>query len=247
MKKLLTSESGAASLIEAIIIFPIVFLCVVFLIFSGFTFVQRAVLQSTADRISQYISKCIAYPGYGEIIDPFYGVPPGQTLDKGRTLDDRIAAAMKESDPYRYVAGFFGLNSDTKDVPAAAEAALLDGKYLESISFLQPDGATPLIAGMDPESGYICVISADTSNVTVYLGQYYIFADFFRMIGMNGKKQILSGKSTSNVADVPEMIRLVDFSFDTVEDIILAVGGDKGAALIEKIKNAMQTISGPVE
>lgn len=52
---------------------------------------------------------------------------------------------------------------------------------------------------------------------------------------------MIYGKSTSNVLDVPEMVRLVDFSFDTVEDIVNQLGG---AEIIEKIKKAIKTISG---
>lgn len=243
MKKFFASESGAAAIIEATIIFPIVFLCVIFLIFSGFTFVQKAVLQSTADRLSEYIARCIAYPGYNEIVDPFY--EPAKSTD----LNTRIGEAMKVSDPYRYVAGIFGLYSETKKMSQSATKAMLDNGYLKSVSFLKPSSQNveypPELASLKPQTkdGYVCAISASTSRITVYLGQNFIFADFFRMIGLNGKKQMIYGKSTSNVTDVPEMVRLVDFSFDTVENVVNAIGGDKGAALIEKIKTAIRTIS----
>lgn len=244
MKKFFASESGAAAIIEATIIFPIVFLCVVFLIFSGFTFVQKAVLQSTADRLSEYIARCIAYPGYSDIIDPFY--EPAKSTD----LKTRIDTAMKTSDPYRYVAGIFGLYSETKQMSQSATKAMLDNGYLKSVSFLKPSSSNveypPELSTLSPRTkdGYVCAISASTSRITVYLGQNFIFADFFRMIGLNGKKQMIYGKSTSNVTDVPEMVRLVDFSFDTVENLVAAIGGDKGVELIEKIKSAIATISG---
>lgn len=241
MKKFFSSESGAAEILEATIIFPVVFLCVIFLVFSGFTFVQKAVLQSTADRLSEYIARCIAYPGYDEIIDPFY------EPEKSTDLLTRINTAMESSDPYRYVAGIFGLYSETKNMSESATKGMLNNGYLKSVSFLKPS-ATDVdypseLSSMKPEvkDGYVCAISADTSRITVYVGQNFIFADFFKMIGLNGKKQMIYGKSTSNVSDVPEMVRLVDFSVDTVEDIVTQLGG---AEIIEKIKKAIKTISG---
>lgn len=240
MKKLLYSEKGAASLIEAIIIFPIVFLCIIFLLISGYTFIQRSILQSTADRISEYISKCIAYPGYGDIVDPFYDKEV-IAQNKNKTLDERIATAMEESDPYRYVAGIFGLNSETKDIPEAAEKALLEDDYLRSISFLVPNDDI-IYSGVTSKNGYICIISANTSEITVTLAQHYVFANYFKMIGIGGTGQLLIGKSTSNVADVPEMVRLVDFSYDTIKMVFgMFEGGDE---LFQKIQNAMSTISG---
>lgn len=242
MKKLIKSESGAATIIEAIIIVPMVFVCVMFLIFSGLTFVQKAVLQSTADRLSQYISRCVAYPGYGEIIDPFYAPP------KNTPLQTRIDTAMGYSDPYRYVAGLFGLNSQTKVSAADAEKAMLKDGYLKAVTFLEPSTTNvEYPAELDKLSpatkdGYVCAISASTSNITVYLGQNFMFAKYFEMIGIADKKMMIYGKSTSNVTDVPETVRLVDFAFDTVEDIVGAFEG--GDELINKVKNAIKSISG---
>lgn len=241
MKKLLFSETGSASVIEAIIIYPITFLCIVFLIFSGFTFLQRAMLQATADRVSEYISRCIAYPGYNEIIDPFYD---SETVaaNKNRTLGNRIETAMSISDPYRYVCGIFGLNRDTKDIPAQAQKSLIENGYLKSISFIVPKDETIVYKGVSSENGYVCIISANTSTITVTLAQHYVFADFFKMIGMNGRQQVLLGKSSSSVMDASEMIRLVDFSYDTVKMIFGRFEG--GEELFDKIQDAMSTISG---
>ena len=244
MKEKLKSEAGAANIIEAIIILPVVFLCVFFLLFSGLTFVQRAILQSNADRLAQYISKCISYPGYSEIIDPFYGEK------KEATMSDRITAAMEISDPYRYMLGWLGLNGTAKEMPEKATTEMIDNGYLKSVSFIVPKDDTVIYPAElenmynDTGDGYICAITANTSTVTVYLGQNYVFAEFFRMIGMGGKRQMLFGKSTSNVTDVPEMVRLVDFSFETIESMITTFGGENGVDFVQKVKDTIKKISG---
>ncbi|MGN0656023.1 MAG: TadE/TadG family type IV pilus assembly protein [Ruminiclostridium sp.] len=237
-KNVFLSEEGNATVLEATIIFPVVFLCVVFLIFAGFTFVQKATLQSVADRLSSYIAKCIAYPGYDEIIDPFY--EPAR--DTG--MLDRVKNAMSHSDPYRYAFGIFGLNSDVKKVSQNAKEKMLDD-YIVSVSFLKPSSDSVKypdeLASLKPavEGGYVCAIDANTSAITVYLGQNFIFGGMFSMIGMSGKTQMIYGKSTANVIDTPEMIRLVDFGFDTIEDIAGKLGID-----VEKIKSFINKMTG---
>lgn len=237
-KNVILSEEGNATIIEATIIFPIVFLCVVFLIFSGFTFVQKATLQSISDRLSSYIARCIAYPGYDEIIDPFY--EPA----KNTPTTQRIKNAMSRSDPYRYAFGLFGLNSDVKRVSEKAQKKMAED-YLVSVSFLKPSSNNVKypaeLASLNPtvQNGYVCAIDASTSSITVYLGQNFIFSGMFSMIGMNGKGQMIYGKSTANVIDTPEMIRLVDFAFDTVEDIATGLGID-----VEKIKKFINKMTG---
>ncbi len=246
MKKLIKSESGAASILEATILFPIVLVTVMFLIFVGFTFLQRAILQSTADRLSQYLSRCVAYPGYTELIDPFY--EPA----KDTSWENRVKNAMADeySDPYRYTFGIFGLYSKTKEYAQTGRDAMLKNGYLEKVSFLKPSttevGIPAELASLSPETenGYVCGISASTSNITVYLGQKYIFAGFYDVIGIGNAEMMIYGKSTSNVTDVPETVRLVDWSFDTVEKLVCNMGDGKGAEIVEKVKEAIKKISG---
>lgn len=237
-KNVFLSENGSANLIEATIIFPIVFMCLMFLILSGFTFVQKATLQSVSDRLSSYIAKCISYPGYSEIIDPFYEEA------KNTATTERIRKAMSHSDPYRYVAGIIGLNSDVKEISQNAKKKMLDD-YLVSVSFLKPTSNKvdypDELSSLNPEvkNGYVCAIQANTSAITVYLGQNFIFGGMFSMIGLNGAKQMIYGKSTANVLDVPEMVRLVDFAFDAAENIAGKLGLDVG-----KIKEFIKKMTG---
>lgn len=240
MIKKLRDESGAAEVLEATVIFPIVFMCVLFLVLSGFTFLQRAMLQSTADRLSTYLARCVSYPGYSDIVDPFYG----EANTKG--MLERINDAMSISDPYRYVAGLFtgGVNSSTKEVVNDAKSSMTD-YYLKSISFLPvQDGDVDYPSELESlkpetENGYVCAISASTSKITVYVGQNFMFARMFSLIGIGEKKMLIFGKSTANVSDSAEVIRLVDFAFDTIEDIASGLGID-----IEKIRNAINKLTG---
>ncbi|MBR1432584.1 hypothetical protein [Ruminococcus sp.] len=236
MKELFKDERGNSSVVEAAIIYPVVFVCVLFLIMSGFTYAQKALLQANADRLSTYIANCISFPGYDELVDPFY--EPA----KSTAMTTRISSAMLRSEPYRYVAGLFGLNSDVKRVASESQKGMVNG-FLNNISYLKPSSNdVPIPAEMSKLSpsknnGYICAISADTASITVYLGQSYIFANYFRFIGLNGKKQLIYGKSTANVSDNVELIRIVDFAFDTIEEVSNKLGID-----VDKIKNFINKI-----
>ncbi len=238
MKKRFLAEDGAAYVVEAIIIYPILFVCTMFLIVSGFIFVQKSMLQSTADRLSTYIAHCIACPGYSEIVDPFYEAP------KNTGMTTRIEKAMQHSDPYRYVAGFLGLNSDVKTVSDHAGNVMAE-KYLPAVSFLKPSSGDVSypdeLKNLKPKTkdGYVCAISANTSTITVWLGQNFVFMEMFRFIGIGGESTTVFGKSSASVCDTPEMIRVIDFSFDTVEDIAGRLGVD-----VKKIQDFIAKLKG---
>ena len=96
----LKKEKGAATIVEASIIMPIVFIIVCFLFIMGYYQLELATLQSRADRVADVASRIMiqsGYPKYGEIetnkID-FEGV---NSFDAGL-----IKEIYHDLNPYRY-------------------------------------------------------------------------------------------------------------------------------------------------
>lgn len=237
------SEDGAAYVLEATIVYPIVLISVIFLIMVGFTYAQKSLLQHRANELSSYLVKVIRYPGYNKIEPPFY-VNDG----KVDTSLEAVNGAMEQIDPYRYIMGIFGQQyDDTKQagvtiVKGCSEETV---EYLAEHSYLKaaddaPEPTTDNYKGADPSKlqGRSCYISATTSRVAVYLGQYYVFSNMFRMIGIGGTRMTITGESVSYVCDTVEIARVTDMAFDVVSFISGKLGFDT-----EKITSAIQKLT----
>lgn len=250
MKKLLKefrSEKGAASVLEATIVFPLVFLVVVFLVFLGFIYAQKGFLQNHAAELSDYLAKNVLYPGYNEIEQPFYYAGKSDALSL-----ERVNKAMSCNEPYRYLGGLFKeeyqiKGGEYKGDIAKTAAEAMTGSYLVSHGFIKSGGGTiSLPAGskfegqtQSTQNGFICAVHVSTSQVSVYLAQNYTFASFFRMIGIGGKTMTISGQSTTFINDSVEFVRNVDMVFDVASFVADKLGID-----IEKIKEVIGKVTG---
>ncbi len=241
------SEDGAASVLEAIIVYPLVFLVVIFLVLLGFTYVQKGYLTYHSQHLASYIAKVVCYPGYNYIEEPPYKT--GSTAVTVKDIDN----AMKQEAPYRYFFGLFGEYTAAKDqkgdiIPQCAEHMAKD--YLTKNGFLKSSGGTVDIpASMDfkdsrrvNENGYACSISANTSRVVVYLGQNYVFANFFRMIGVGGAKMTIGSRSTAFITDSLEVVRITDNVFELANFVTGKFGIDTGK-ITKYIKKVTQNES----
>lgn len=242
----LRSEKGAASVLEATIVLPVVFLCVVLFVFLGFTYAQRAFLQYHSSQLSGYISKTILYPGYQFIQEPFYKSSGSDTVTV-----EKVSAAMRAKDPYRYLLGLFKdeytpENANGRGIPEESAESMVE-KYLVNHGFMKasggslkdPSGQNFSSAKIKRANGFICAVAADTSKVSVYLAQNFKFASFFRMIGMGDKFTVISGQSTSFINDSVEFVRNTDMIFDVANFIAEKLGID-----IDKITETISKITG---
>ena len=212
MKKIdLRSEKGAALVLEATIVYPIVLVVVFFMLIWGLTFVQKAYLNHCSYQIADYISKCILYPGYEKLVDPFYEKPS----DTGELI--RVNDAMKVHIPYRYL---FGMSSEVGSIINDSKTAVTS--YLPSHGYMKAtSGTVKAPSGYSAEQistvdGYTCAIKASSSSVTVYIGQRYVFSDMFRMIGLGGRNYDITVQNSAFINDSVEIIRVTDMVYDTV-------------------------------
>ncbi len=265
MKKLILkirSEEGTSSIMEAIIVYPIVMIVVIFLLVLGLTYAQKGYLTYKSQELADYIAKNVIYPGYAHIEKPFYDTG-GDVISVGD-----INAAMKENAPYRYMFGIFGSDVGIKDnygellvdECAAHYAAWYLRKhgilkaYSGDINFDEVFGeeknggtglSSPLLDGKtvnlvlaEYDEGYLCAVSATTSGVKVYMAQNYIFARFFNMIGIGGRNLTITAKSMSAVSDSVEIVKTTDMAVDVATFLGNKLGFDMSQ--IDTLKDIIQ-------
>lgn len=227
MKKIdFKSEGGAALVLEAVIVYPIALVAVMFLILWGVTFLQRGYLQYTASQLSGYIARTIVYPGYEKIDLPFYETRTVSQLDG-------VNQAMEVHNPYRY---FFGLDGEIKTIIKTSRQELVDNR-MTGAGFLKAKEGDVVNVPEDMDkadyvyqspkrNGYVCAISAKSGFARVYIAQNYIFADFLRMIGLGGAKLTIYGDSLHYMSDSVEIVRVTDWAYDTVNMLLSGTGFD---------------------
>lgn len=90
--RLLKSQNGAI-VIEAVIVMPIVIVVILILLYMSFFEVQKSMMFSKAQKLSQEVCNIINFPGYNNICDE-------ETLSRQEIND-----TYKVHDPYRYLFG----------------------------------------------------------------------------------------------------------------------------------------------
>ncbi|MGN1120288.1 MAG: hypothetical protein ACI4Q4_08005 [Oscillospiraceae bacterium] len=231
------SESGAALVLEATIVYPIVLVAVMFLILWGLTYAQQGYMQYLSSSLSSYLVKSITYPGYDKLEAPFY-----TTNTKSQLAS--VNEAMEVHNPYRYL---LGMDSEVDDIVEATKTQMVDN-YLPDSGFLKAAKGQNVrvpdeLRGMDYQSssknGYTCAICAKNGFARVYIAQNYVFADFTRMIGLGGKTMVISGDSLQYMSDSVEIVRLTDFAYDSVNLLLEHFGSsfnlDQIRATIDKM------------
>lgn len=79
----LRDESGAALIVESSIVYPIVFVSILFLVMMSLIFVQKSILQSDAEKAAEYIARTITYDGYSDVMKlSIDGVEYNENLSK---------------------------------------------------------------------------------------------------------------------------------------------------------------------
>ena len=207
MKKIdLRSEKGAALVLEATIVYPITLVVVFFMFIWGLTYIQKAYLNHCSYQMATYVSKCILYPGYQHLEEPFY-----ESSDDTKQMD-RVNAAMDVHNPYRY---FNPVDTGIKEI-IDNSADVMVNQYLPTKGYLKAvSGTVPLPDGFSAMThtegdGYTCGVRATTNTVTVFLGQRYVFSDLFRMIGMGGRNYNITAFNSAFVSDSVELVRITD-------------------------------------
>lgn len=229
MRKFLRDESGAAELIEAAIIYPVVFLCLFLLIYMGIFILQTLTVGSYARKLALLASREIACPGYIDMC--MYKDETGATVSAFSSAAVELAAgsgvypstspSSVDARPYRYFTSNL-LDSETnKKLEQVARKMLAKGS---------------IIAGKGNAT-----IEVDAKNyffvqyVTVSVKQPLM--DFPLLDAFNIKPTV-QASATAAVNDTDEFVRNVDFVADALQVLAEKIGINVDA-IKDKVDEAM--------
>lgn len=217
--KQLKSENGAATIVEASIVFPIVFLIIIVLFIMGIFQLELATLQMKTDRIADTASRIIAqkaYAGYGKIDTGKIDFSSPVFLD-----DDQLKQMYADLDPYRY----WGNGSSQLNSQSQGELKNMFNKeqYVNAWILNKTMEIKPQKSGL-------------SNKVTVKVTLKTDFPDFIKVLGLPTeiKKDFTS---VAYVSDTSEFIRNTDLVFDTAQTLASKFNiSDKVTDFVNKIK-----------
>jgi len=196
------SERGAVQVIEAALIFPVVFLVIFFLIFTANYIMQGVMVYNYAQQAAVAAARELAMPGYGELYGS--GWITTQTDFQSPVLN--IDQLMKHHEPYRYwnlAGGGEKMLSESRKSKMQSELAAL----LRRVSFM---GSPSVTCTITPSNNVL------HQSVNVHVTNQITKWSFLRFIGFSGQADI-NVNVTAVASDPAEFIRNVDMVDDYLE------------------------------
>ena len=223
MKNFKSDETGAAQIIEAAIIYPVVFMILFYLIYMGLYILQCVTVESYAQKIALMAAREVAHPGYIDEIDK-----------------DAIDASVD------YSGNYISLSNDPKKIGVSSAYRYFAPKNL--ISKEKQDYLKNQLENLIKTSSIIGNSDGDI-KVTINFKNYVVvqqvevtatqkLASFpvLKFFGMNDGLTV-SSTAVASVNDSDEFIRNVDFINDIIETIGKKLGID-----INNIKDKIQNV-----
>ena len=248
----LKRENGSALFIEAAIIYPIVFMCIVFLIYIGMYILQTVTLTAYAQKVAVLAAREVAYPGYLKLVDSSVYNTSAVEADFGDDIQlpgielpglngqnitiSRAKIKIKctfntdevEAKAYRYWS-LDPLNEDARQV-------------LKNI-LIGADGQGGIVGNQSvfgtgrAEAEITCSNYVISQTTTVTLTQEIIDIGALSYFGIESPKARAIASAT--VSDSDELVRNTDFVIDVIDTLADKLGID-----LDKMK---ETVNGALE
>lgn len=223
-------DTGASSVIEMTLIFPLVLFVMGFLIYMGSYVMQSVTIYNDAQRIAVAASREAGIPGYENLYQGA-GVTSKADFnwpDNSAPAINVINALMSEHDPYRYWGSGFLDSSEISTLETNLERLVADNSFLAS-------------------SNVDCTITTSNNvlsqQVQVRVIKYISAPQLFQALGLADNISI-DVTATAVVGDPAEFIRNTDMVFDLTEYMMdnLKIGSS-GQTINEKIAIYKQKFS----
>lgn len=223
-------DTGASSVIEMTLIFPLVLFVMGFLIYMGSYVMQSVTIYNDAQRIAVAASREAGIPGYENLYQGA-GVTSKADFnwpDNSAPAINVINALMSEHDPYRYWGSGFLDSSEISSLETNLERLVADNSFLAS-------------------SNVDCTITTSNNvlsqQVQVRVIKYISAPQLFQALGLADNISI-DVTATAVVGDPAEFIRNTDMVFDLTEYMMdnLKIGSS-GQTINEKIAIYKQKFS----
>jgi Flp pilus assembly pilin Flp len=223
-------DTGASSVIEMTLIFPLVLFVMGFLIYMGSYVMQSVTIYNDAQRIAVAASREAGIPGYENLYQGA-GVTSKADFnwpDNSAPAISVINALMSEHDPYRYWGSGFLDSSEISTLETNLERLVADNSFLAS-------------------SNVDCTITTSNNilsqQVQVRVVKYISAPQLFQALGLADNISI-DVTATAVVGDPAEFIRNTDMVFDLTEYMMdnLKIGSS-GQTINQKIAIYKQKFS----
>lgn len=223
-------DTGASSVIEMTLIFPLVLFVMGFLIYMGSYVMQSVTIYNDAQRIAVAASREAGIPGYENLYQGA-GVTSKADFnwpDNSAPSINVINALMSKHDPYRYWGSGFLDSSEISTLETNLERLVADNSFLAS-------------------SNVDCTITTSNNvlsqQVQVRVIKYISAPQLFQALGLADNISI-DVTATAVVGDPAEFIRNTDMVFDLTEYMMdnLKIGSS-GQTINEKIAIYKQKFS----
>lgn len=212
MKKI-SDEKGAAQLIEAAIIYPVVFMIIFFLIYLGLYVLQIITIDTYAQKIAVITAKEIAHPGYiSQVGSDSIDDVSAELSDTSINIPDNTNMKL-----YRYIFGNLIDDEQKKTLENTLEK-------LVSVSSIIGSGEENIQTSIECKNYFF------VQDVKVTVKQKlpsFVVLEFF---GIESPE--ISTTAVATVNDTDEFIRNVDFVYNVVNTIADKLGID-----IKNIRN----------
>ena len=211
IKKFIKEEKAVATIVEATIVFPVMFLVIIFMLFMGNAYYQMS-------RIDAIVAEC-AMEGAAACTDPFYY----RVRDEVKKSGD-APISNNDIQPYRYVIGVNGNSGNIKEVRIKIEEKLT--KAIKDTGFF--GGMKPTITAHQVQ------YKSNFFYATFAVEVHYRITIPVRLLGERNFEILKSSaRSEGAVNDPAECILNTDMVLDYIE------GSKTGQKAIQKIQEAM--------
>lgn len=231
----LRSENGAAEFVEAVIIYPVVFLSIAFLIYVGLFLLQYTTAAAYAQKVGLLAAREIAYPGYINLVT------------NGTFSTTAVEADLNEeySDSENIFAGHLNISFNTSEVdgkayrywstnPLSGSETVFENILKDMIVQESIIGAKDEVSAEVTAENYFVV-----QYVTVKLTQQLIDFEILDFFGIEQPSVSVTVKAAAN--DTDEFIRNTDFVIDALEALANKLGIDVNG-IKEKVNEAISTL-----
>lgn len=228
--KRIKREDGAAQMIEAAIIYPVVFLCVFVLIYIGLYILQTITVSTYAQKAAMLTAREISYPGYLAMVN-----------------DNSVyASAAVEGDDDLLTS--LTLNTDPKNLKPQTyrywTQSMMDNEVKDDYEDILREmvAYNSIITTKDKDS-----ITVNITTKNHFIVQYVIVDVSQPLVGFPVLEffgidtPVVSASAQTTVSDIDEMVRNVDFVTDALAAFANKLGLDIGK-LKEKINTVKETL-----
>lgn len=226
MKNFKSDETGAAQIIEAAILYPVVFMILFFLIYIGLYILQCVTVESYAQKIALITAREIAHPGYIDEIGSTDNASVDYSGD-GINIQNKKASDVGVAFAYRYIFNNF-----------------IDGGKMDSLknSLTNLIRNNSIIGNSDGEikvditiKNYVVVQQVEVT-ATQELASFPVLEFFNINDGLT-----VSSTAVVSVNDSDEFVRNVDFVYDVIKLIgkKLGINIDNVRAKIDNFKKTL--------